>query len=207
MATVLRNIFRLGTDGSRSWIMSLDDRCQQFHEAALGTGKSKGAVKEIATLRKFLHKNQNQRFTDKGVSRVFDTIQLYVNRNDLDKEIKEGLLEDSLKMPFTVFSTKQKGTMIKWLECLRGNQAASRNNKKDTTSSTIHLLSVIELEDDCLTLMQDDTGETFEKVPIPIGELGDCIRKAFEDTDGCVAVQATVEGDSVQQLLRLVEGG
>ena len=93
--------------------MSLDDRCHQFHEAALGTGKSKGAVKEVATLRKFLHKNQNQRFTDRGVSRLFDTIQIYVNKEDLDNEAKEALLEDSLKMPFTVFSTKQKKIMIK----------------------------------------------------------------------------------------------
>jgi len=38
--------------------MSLDQRCQQFHDAALGVAKSKGAQKEIATLRKFLHKNQ-----------------------------------------------------------------------------------------------------------------------------------------------------
>ena len=90
----------------------------------MGTGKSKGPVKEIATLRKFLHKNQDQRFTDKGVSRLFDTIQIYVHKDDgnapaVDNDLKAELLEDALKMPFTVFSTKQKKSMIKWLEMTR----------------------------------------------------------------------------------------
>jgi Eukaryotic elongation factor 5A hypusine, DNA-binding OB fold len=193
-------------EGTCSLNMSLDDRCQQFHEAALGTGKSKGAVKEVTTLRKFLHKNQSQRFTDKGVNRLFDTIQLYVNKDDVDKEIKEGLLEDSLKMPFTVFSTKQKKIMINWLEDLRGTQqrstsAGDNNDKQDT-----YILSVIELENGILTLMYDDTGDTFENIPLPKGEMGDAIRKGFEDSESCVAVQATIQGDSVLQILGLAEG-
>ena len=111
----------------------LEDRCVQFHEAAMGTGKSKGPAKEIATLRKFLHKNQTQRFTDKATSRLFDTIQIYAIGSNTKKEEavaatpvivsledREGLLEDALKMPFTVFTTKQKKTMLKWIEEIRG---------------------------------------------------------------------------------------
>jgi hypothetical protein len=185
--------------------MSLDGRCQQFHEAALGTGKSKGAVKEVMTLQKFLHKNQNQRFNDKAVSRVFDTIQIYVNKDDLDEEIKEELLEDSLKMPFTVFSTKQKKTMIKWLEDLRGANNRSGLSSCDNDASVICILSVIEMENNYMTLMQDDTGNTFEKVPTPVDEMGDCIRKAFENTESCVSVRAVMEKDTVRHILELVD--
>jgi hypothetical protein len=187
--------------------MSLDDRCQQFHEAALGTGKSKGPVKEIATLRKFLHKNQNQRFTDKGVSRLFDTIQIYVNKGNVDKESKEGLLEDSLKMPFTVFSTKQKKTMIKWLEDLRGAEQGSSSGKPAGESFQEHLsiLSVIELEGGFMTLMLDDTGDTFEKVAVPEGDVGNSINKAFKETEGCVSVEAYVDGDSIERILRILQ--
>jgi hypothetical protein len=185
--------------------MSLDDRCQQFHDAALGTSKSKGAVKEVATLQKFLFKNQNQRFTDKAVSRVFDTIQLYVNKDDLEKDIKEGLLEDSLKMPFTVFNTKQKKTMIKWLEDLRGAENESRSASYMNDASVTCILSVIEMETDYMTLMQEDTGNTFENVPIPVGEMGDCIRNAFANTESCVSVQAIIDKDSVGRILQLVD--
>jgi hypothetical protein len=182
--------------------MSLDDRCQQFHEAALGTGKSKGPMKEIATLRKFLHKNQSQRFTDKGVSRLFDTIQLYINKEDVEKELKEGLLEDSLKMPFTVFITKQKKTMIKWLEDLRGTRQQS--SEKDDCGVISCVLSVIDIEKDQMTLMSDETGDTFEGIAMPKVDLGDSIRSAFETTESCVSVEATVDGESVQNILRLV---
>jgi hypothetical protein len=75
-------------------------------------------VKEIATLRKLLHKNQDQRFTDKVVGRLFDAIQLYIAAKDdvVDRDLKEALLEDASKTPFTISSTKQKNSMLKWLE-------------------------------------------------------------------------------------------
>lgn len=189
--------------------MSLDDRCQQFHDAALGTGKSKGAVKEITTLRRFLHKNQNQRFTDRGLSRLFDTIQLYVNKDDVDTDLKEGLLEDSLKLPFTVFSTKQKKTMIKWLEDLRGTgkgKSSGGNSVGDSQSSpSCCILSVIDLENNMLTLMLEDTGDTFDNIPLPIGDLGVAIQQAFERTDGVVSVEAKLVDGTVQSILRLVD--
>jgi len=185
--------------------MSLDDRCQQFHEAALGTGKSKGPEKEIATLRKFLHKNQNQRFTEKGVSRLFDTIQIYVNKDELEKEIKEALLEDSLKMPFTVFSTKQKKTMLKWLEDLRGTRQELSETGGDSLLETSSVLSIIDLEGEFMTLMIDDTGETFENVPIPQDDTGKAIKIAFEQTESCVSVEAQMNDSAVKKVLRIVE--
>ena len=186
--------------------MSLDQRCQQFHEAALGTGKSKGPVKEIATLRKFLHKNQDQRFTDKAVSRIFDTIQLYTflgKDKNVDTETKEGLLEDALKMPFTVFSTKQKKTMIKWLEDMRGGGGGGEQAEQLTTQTT--RLSIIDLDGIMLSLMNDETGDTFENFQLPDGELGTQIKGSFESTDGVVSVDAVVDGGSITRIVRIAE--
>lgn len=190
--------------------MSLEQRCQQFHEAALGVGKSKGATKEIATLRKFLHKNQDQRFTDKGVSRLFDSIQLYIHKEDLDDvDCKEGLLEDALKMPFTVFSTKQKKSLLKWLEVLRGGETTMNALENDapgsqtmtTTTTTTQLLSLIDLMNGKLSLMDDETGDTFEDVPLPQGDLGTTIQNAFDNSDSVVSVEAQIEKSVVKQIL------
>ena len=184
--------------------MSLEQRCLQFHESALGTpgSKSKGPIKEIATLRKFLHRNQDQRFTDKGVSRLFDTIQIYTHNEDLDNEHKEGLLEDALKMPFTVFSTKQKKSMLKWLETIRGAEAGGANDK-DQPSKT-QLLSLIDLIADKMSLMDDDTGDLFEDVILPGGELGDSIQKNFQDTEKAVSVEVILSDGTVQKVIRML---
>lgn len=183
--------------------MSLEQRCLQFHEAALGTpgSKSKGPIKEIATLRKFLHRNQDQRFTDKGVSRLFDTIQIYTHKEELDVEQKEGLLEDALKMPFTVFSTKQKKSMLKWLENLRGGGAGAADEEGKPTKTQI--LSLIDLIDDKMSLMDDDTGDLYEDVVVPGGELGDCIQKSFQDTEKAVSVEVVLSDSTVREVIRV----
>jgi Eukaryotic elongation factor 5A hypusine, DNA-binding OB fold len=173
----------------------LEDRCVMFHEAAMGTGKTKGAAKEIATLRKFLHKNQTQRFTDKATSRLFDTIQIYATGGKgesapaVSLEDREGLLEDALKMPFTVFSTKQKKTMLKWIEEIRG---VSGGSSKTESSSKLTTLTVIDLENNQLSLMHEDSGETYEEVLLPSGDLGTQIAKAFETTEESVDVEAAI---------------
>jgi hypothetical protein len=197
--------------------MSLDDRCQQFHEAALGTGKSKPAAREIATLRKFLHRNQDQRFSDKATARLFDTIQVYVvqkTSDEVDVDLKEGLLEDSLKMPFTVFSTKQKQKMLKWLEDVRGcstgggergggGASSSENNAKN--DKPCYILSVIDLDGTKMTLMSDETGDTYEDVDLQDDDIGRSIRAAFQSTDGIVSVEAILDNKgNVQQLRRVV---
>jgi Eukaryotic elongation factor 5A hypusine, DNA-binding OB fold len=195
----------------------LEDRCIQFHEAAMGTGKSKGPAKEIATLRKFLHKNQTQRFTDKATSRLFDTIQIYCTGGATKKadvaaagqwisvalEDREGLLEDALKMPFTVFATKQKKAMLKWIEDLRGER--DKNGGTATPKSTTTKLSVIDLDIDQqkLSLMKVDSGETYEDVLLPAGDVGLQIQKAFEASDDAVDVEATVDDDGKVKVLRV----
>jgi hypothetical protein len=137
---------------------------------------------------------------------VFDTIQIYVNKDDLDKESKEGVLEDALKMPFTVFNTKQKKTMIKWLEDLRGtplHQTASSNHANDKFA----ILSVIDFENGKVALMSDETGDTFDNVTVD-GDMGEAIKTAFEQTDEPISVEAQLssDGETVEKVIRLKEG-
>jgi hypothetical protein len=171
--------------------MSLEDRCVQFHEAALGTGKSKGPKKEIETLRKFLHKNQTQRFSDKASSRLFDTISIYASHED-----GEGLLEDALKLPFTVFSTKQKSKFMKWMEDKRG---ASNGIPGQPQSQQIFSLTVIEIEDNNLIMMDNESGDSYE-APLPPGELGRSIQGAFETSSDAVEVKVKTSDGKIQIL-------
>lgn len=181
--------------------MSLEQRCQQFHEAALGVGKTKGAEREIGTLRKFLHKNQDQRFTDKGVSRLFDTIQLYVHKEKLDKTVREGLLEDALKMPFTVFNTKQKKSMLKWLEALRGGTTSVSTGSVVGQGST-QLLSLIDISsNDTLSLMDSETGDCYDDIPLPAGELGAAITNAFDNTESVVLLRVQLYDSKVTNIV------
>jgi len=162
----------------------LEDRCSQFHEAALGTGKSKGAAKEIATLRKFLHKNQNQRFTEKAAARLFDTIAIYASHDDAVE-----LLEDALKMPFTVFSTKHKTKMLKWVEERRGTSQP----RKQTSSTGVLTFTIIDLDGQFMSLMEQTSGETYERVPLPEGDMGALIQRTFQETDEAVDIKASFE--------------
>ena len=168
----------------------------------MGTGKSKGATKEIATLRRFLHKNQNQRFTDKATARIFDTIQIYATDKNLSTDDREGLLEDALKMPFTVFSTKQKKTMLKWIEEVRGGTSRSNVGKTDTaTNVSTVVLSIMDIEDDTIYLMTPAGDESFE---VALSSLSPVLReelqKAFDATKESVEVQATVQDDEAKIL-------
>ena len=190
----------------------LDQRCTQFYEAATGISKSKGILKEISTLRKFLFKNQEQRFTDKAACRLFDTIQVYCakenteidsdeNREKLRKS-QEDLLEDALKMPFTVFSTKQKQKMMKRLEEMR--KPKDEYGLKDPVEQNI-TFSVIEIENDLMTLMEINTGDTIENIPLIDNVLGSRIKNLFEKGDA-VDVQAKITRSSNEpQIISIVE--
>lgn len=167
----------------------IEDRCAQFHEAATGSGKSKGAAKEIATLRKFLYRNQTQRFSDKASARLIDTIAIYAHHED-----GESLLDDALKMPFTVFSTRQKSKMLKWMEDRKKNREVI-----DTTIGTpdVIQLSVIDVQNNILSLMNEATGELYEDVLLPEGDLGKAIQMAFYNSNEALDVLATIKDEGI----------
>ena len=58
-------------------------------------------------------------------------------------------------------------------------------------------LTVIDLNVELqqLSLMHEDTGETYEDVPMPHGDLGHAIQSAFDSTEEAVDVEATIIDD------------
>ncbi len=82
--------------------------------------------REISSLRRFLQKNQEHTFTEREKQKLFTAIQEHFS-NPAAVAIFPGaeppvlaLIEDALKMPFSVFTTAHKQQMLKWLERLRG---------------------------------------------------------------------------------------
>ena len=190
----------------------IDQRCIQFYEGAVGISKSKGILKEISTLRKFLFKNQEQRFTDKAVSRLFDTIQVYCAKENTEidthenreklRKAQEDLLEDALKMPFNVFSTKYKQKMMKRLEEMR--RPKDENGFKDPEEQKL-TFSVIEIDNDIMTLMEINTGDTIENVPLSRNVFGSRIKTLFEKGDA-VDVKAKMTHSSKEpEIISIIE--
>ena len=179
----------------------LEDRCAQFHEAATGTGKSKGAAKEMATLRRFLYKNQSQRFSDKAAARLFDTISIYAN--DKKEEGAEELLEDALKMPFTVFSTRQKSKMMKWMEALRGETAASLTGTEDAPPIVLTVTDV--MDDKTVSLMNTETGDSWENIAVENSAVFTAIQSAFQSTDDAVDIKAEIHNGSISKILGIAK--
>lgn len=115
--------------------MSQEQRCKQFLSDASQPRSSK-SVKQMTTLRKFIHNNQEHRFPDSAKAQLFSTIERYLNmfdRSDSSTEATEQgeedddtqgkkvsalpLIEDALKV--NIFTAKQKQKMLKWLEELQ----------------------------------------------------------------------------------------
>ncbi|KYQ93277.1 hypothetical protein DLAC_05936 [Tieghemostelium lacteum] len=108
--------------------MSIEQRVKQFYDEAVKINNNTlpitKANKEITTLRKFIHNNQNFNFHEREKAKIFSTIEIYFsicNRknkvggdNEKSTLSAQNLIEDSLKVP--LFTTKQKKTMLKWYE-------------------------------------------------------------------------------------------
>jgi hypothetical protein len=138
-----------------------------------------------------LHRNQTQRFSDKASSRLFDTISIYASHED-----GEGLLEDALKLPFTVFSTKQKSKFIKWMEDKRG---ASDGIPGEKRAQLLLSLTVIDLEENNVIMMDNESGDSYE-APLPPGEIGETIRNALETSRDAVEVKVKTFDGKLQIL-------
>lgn len=96
----------------------MDERTRQFKEAAEDATLSSSALtKELNTLRKFLYRNQEYRFTKSEQQYIFLAVSTHC-KNFLKSRPQEhennyiGLVDDALKMPFTVFSSAQKDKLL-----------------------------------------------------------------------------------------------
>ncbi|KAI9031591.1 hypothetical protein CLU79DRAFT_729262 [Phycomyces nitens] len=96
----------------------MEQRIQQFHDDTKTIPKPPTAktVKQMNTLKKFLFKNQDYRFSDKEKNKLFACIEAYFTCFDrsIDSQSLSAfpLIEDALKVP--CFTTKQKMQLLKW---------------------------------------------------------------------------------------------
>lgn len=190
----------------------MEARVEQFHMDAARPRDAR-TPRDIERLRKFLYKNQEYRFTDREQSHLFQAVQLYVTAytpnssssaaaaaSEEDNPAAE-LLEDALKMPFTVFTTSQKKTMLKWLDKLRpaagssmpaaqaGEQGAVWYSVIDCTDSG---LEVMDAEGNTLALLRSScTPEMWQQVAAA-WEAGEEVRMQLSEpgSDGSRGVAA-----------------
>jgi hypothetical protein len=151
----------------------MEARVEQFHSDAARPRDAR-TPRDIDRLRKFLYKNQEYRFTDREQSHLFQAVQLYVTAYTPSSTSTSGrtapgpeetnpaaeLLEDALKMPFTVFTTAHKKTMLKWLDKLHpaAGSAASTAPALAAGQGCVWY-SVIDCSDSGLEVM-DEEGNT-----------------------------------------------
>jgi hypothetical protein len=140
----------------------MEDRVAEFQSQASARLPSPKLEREISSLRRFLHKNQEHKFTEREKQRLFTAVQAHFSNPAAAKPADGGdgesvpvvaLIEDALKMPFTVFTTAHKQQMLKWLESLR-DSATPKAASTDTTTSTAHAIDL--LPDGTLCLIHED---------------------------------------------------
>ncbi|KAF6260045.1 hypothetical protein COO60DRAFT_929727 [Scenedesmus sp. NREL 46B-D3] len=140
--------------------MSMEARSEQFHTDAQRI-KDKNTAKDIDKLRKFLFKNQSYRFTDREQSHLFQAIQLYVTMYTNNPEPDSpalNLVEDALKMPFTVFTTSQKKSMLKWLDRLNRSEAEADGEAAAGDEQQQQQYSVLDVTSDMAEVSGINTG-------------------------------------------------
>ncbi|KAI8068073.1 hypothetical protein BC940DRAFT_300262 [Gongronella butleri] len=125
----------------------MEQRIQQFHDdtKAIPNPPNAKTCKQLRTLKKFIHKNQDYRFSDKEKNKLFACIEAYFSafdRNapaetmaDPDRISAFPLIEDALKVP--CFTTKQKNQLLKWYEEILAKQEGN-NSKKDAPRNNIN---------------------------------------------------------------------
>ncbi|KAI9472035.1 MAG: hypothetical protein EXX96DRAFT_582676 [Benjaminiella poitrasii] len=104
----------------------MEQRIQQFHDDTKTIPKPPTAktVKQMNTLKKFIFKNQDYRFSDKEKNKLFACIEAYFtvfDRSGLTEKVSAfPLIEDALKVP--CFTAKQKNQLLKWYDEILAKQ-------------------------------------------------------------------------------------
>ncbi|GLC44972.1 hypothetical protein PLESTB_000670200 [Pleodorina starrii] len=171
----------------------MEDRVQQFQIDAQRPRDPK-TPKEIERLRKFLFKNQEYRFTEREQSHLFSAVQAhYAAHADLpDASAREPaleLIEDALKMPFTVFTTSQKKTFLKWHAKLTGSEADHGKSPAAGAASSAERTEyqVIDATETMISCMTDDGDVVDLDVKASAQDLVAKLRAAFDDGKAVVA--------------------
>ncbi|KAI9303139.1 hypothetical protein BJ944DRAFT_241715 [Cunninghamella echinulata] len=113
----------------------MEQRIQKFHDdtKTIANPPTAKTVKQMLTLKKFIFKNQDYRFTDKEKNKLFACIEAYFSAFDRTTTTAENsisafpLIEDALKVP--CFTTKQKSQLLKWYDEILAKQEGSGEDK------------------------------------------------------------------------------
>ncbi|KAI8082875.1 uncharacterized protein BX664DRAFT_284637 [Halteromyces radiatus] len=114
----------------------MEQRIQKFHDdtKAIPTPPTAKTLKQMQTLKKFIYKNQDYRFSDKEKNKLFACIESYFSVFDRATSKTDStvsafpLIEDALKVP--CFTTKQKSQLLKWYDEILAKQEGDENNDK-----------------------------------------------------------------------------
>ncbi|RHY20776.1 hypothetical protein DYB32_010050 [Aphanomyces invadans] len=145
----------------------MDDRIDQFWEAAkaiaLPAGPKNKWKQEVSKLRRVLHRNQNLRLSELPQQRLVDTIRIYTSHFAAEDETLL-LVKDALAMPFGVFGTKHKKTLLKMHEQLLG---LSEHQADDGPVPVAIWYSCVSMDGDgYLSLLNDETGDMLETIQV-----------------------------------------
>lgn len=172
----------------------MEDRVALFQSVAESKLQGDKLLKELLTLRRFLFKNQNHRFTEREKQKLYTAIQThYANNAKTDSApFVLNLIEDALKMPFTVFSTSQKAQLLKWHDALLGDAAPAAAAGTIAVEKRYVCMDIS--EDGFLSLMLDGDSAVIENIRVSEVSERRAIRQALDD--GC-DVLVTVRGDQL----------
>ncbi|CAO3632647.1 unnamed protein product [Cunninghamella blakesleeana] len=115
----------------------MEQRIQKFHNdtKTITTPPSAKTIKQMTTLKKFIYKNQDYKFTDKEKNKLFACIEAYFSAFDRSTTTTSEntvsafpLIEDALKVP--CFTTKQKSQLLKWYDEILAKQEGGDTKPK-----------------------------------------------------------------------------
>ncbi|KAG1051442.1 hypothetical protein G6F43_006343 [Rhizopus delemar] len=117
----------------------MEQRIQQFHDDTKNIPKPPTAktLKQMNTLKKFIFKNQDFRFSDKEKNKLFACIEAYFtvfDRSGLTEQVSSfPLIEDALKVP--CFTTKQKSQLLKWYDEILAKQEGRETKQSNSNNN------------------------------------------------------------------------
>lgn len=193
----------------------MDERAKQFKTAAEAQLCGGPLKKEIATLRRFLFRNQEYRFTKSAQQYLYmavvahhsnpashhasaivegsdgtcgSAMQKDAEENANEDDVREGeaadtpilkLLDDTLKMPFSVFSSVQKEKLLALYWSVLGT-AGGGNSSRAPVQQVLSLLDVVKSGSMVeLSLFADDGAEYPQMIDISHTPHREAICEAF----------------------------
>lgn len=215
-------------------LIIMEDRIAQFHSQASANLTGDKLQKEIASLRKFLHKHQNDTLSGPERSNLMSAIERHKgnpaaylvpgsaasNASSSSKAVSAaggtadppilGLLEDALKMPDKIFAKDTKMKLLRWYEDIQAKVAAGSDGSGSGASAaslSVVTMSLIDItRDGFLSLVpcDTDTDDVDAASNSDSGPREDV--KCPDDADGAALRKAFDDGKDVSVVISVSAG-